>query len=252
MPRLEAEAPVFRPLAAADLRMIMSFIIHVAKDWPCLVFQHFVIKALVDAIAGGAANDTQAPLGIDRTGPKIEQFFLDCGLDMRVGANSRVPATTDFLRNVARQWGRRSGLGADHRSCRQTLATIYPSLKKGQAVLESLNTALEPDGLAVVIVSGKPQLVEKGAAGISLKAFVEKVALLDFDTVQRDIERALSSVKSDPEDAVTSACSLIEAVCRSILIELSIPLPPKKDVHGAHLGCSRTARTVPRTNGVVL
>ena len=44
------------------------------------------------------------PIGIYRSGPKIEQFFLDCGLDMRIGASSRVPATTEFLRNTAAQW----------------------------------------------------------------------------------------------------------------------------------------------------
>jgi hypothetical protein len=194
-------------------------------------FSVFVIKVLVDAITGGAGNDTQEPLGIYRSGPKIEQFFLECGLDMRVGASSRVPATTDFLRNVAQQWDGDEALGrviirvADPRD-------YLSQPEKGQAVLESLNAALEPDGLVVAIVGGKPRLMEKGAAGVSLKAFVEKVAILDFDTVQLDIARALDSVKSDPEDAVTSACSLIEAVCRSILIELSLPLPAKKDIDG--------------------
>ena len=61
---------------------------------------------------------------------------------------------------------------------------------------------------------------------------IEKTALLDFDTVQRDVERAQQSIKDDPEDAVTAACSLIEAVCRSILIELGLPLPAKKDIEG--------------------
>ena len=53
-----------------------------------------------------------------------------------------------------------------------------------------------------------------------------------IDTVQVDITRALSSAQHDPEDAVTAACSLIEAVCCSILIELKLPLPPKKDIEG--------------------
>jgi hypothetical protein len=150
---------------------------------------------------------------------------------MRVGASSRVPATTDFLRNTARQWDGNQALEriivrvADPRD-------YLAQPEKGRAVLESLNAALQPDGLAVIMVGGKPQLVEKGAAGVNLKAFAEKVALLDFDTVQRDIERALGSVKDDPEDAVTSACSLLEAVCRSILIELSLALPAKKDIDG--------------------
>jgi hypothetical protein len=55
---------------------------------------------------------------------------------------------------------------------------------------------------------------------------------LDFDTVTRDLERALASAKEDPEDAVTSACSTVESVCRSILIELNEPLPDKKDIKG--------------------
>ena len=60
-------------------------------------FSPFVIKALVDTITGGAGNDSSPAIGIYGSGPKIEQFFLDCGLDMRIGASSRVPATTDFL-----------------------------------------------------------------------------------------------------------------------------------------------------------
>ena len=60
-----------------------------------------------------------------------------------------------------------------------------------------------------------------GAAGI-----------LNFDTVSRDLERALGSANDDPEDAVTAACSTIESVCRSILIELSLGLPEKKDIKG--------------------
>lgn len=35
-----------------------------------------------------------------------------------------------------------------------------------------------------------------------------------------------------PEDAVTAACSLIESVCRSILAELELPMPAKKDIDG--------------------
>lgn len=53
---------------------------------------------------------------------------------------------------------------------------------------------------------------------------------MNFDTVSRDLERALTSAKEDPEDAVTSACSTVESVCRSILIELGEGLPDKKDI----------------------
>lgn len=46
------------------------------------------------------------------------------------------------------------------------------------------------------------------------------------------MERALGSSKGDPEDAVTAACSVVESVCRSILVELGDGLPDKKDIKG--------------------
>jgi Abortive infection C-terminus len=91
---------------------------------------------------------------------------------------------------------------------------------------------LQADGLAITIVNGKPQLTTKLLAGVVVSGFVQTAALLDFDTVQLDISRALDSAQDDPEDAVTAACSLIESVCRSILIELNLPLPAKKDIDG--------------------
>lgn len=77
-----------------------------------------------------------------------------------------------------------------------------------------------------------PQLVSKQGTTIAISALAEKTRLLDFDTVQRDISRALASAADDPEDATTAASSLIESVCRSILIELNLPLPAKKDIDG--------------------
>ncbi len=47
----------------------------------------------------------------------------------------------------------------------------------------------------------------------------------NFDTVLREIDRANRNIDTDPEDALTSACALIECVCRSILVELDLPLP---------------------------
>ena len=65
-----------------------------------------------------------------------------------------------------------------------------------------------------------------------LSALSDTANTLDFDTVSRDLERALASAKHDPEDAVTAACSTVESVCRSILIESAQPLPDKKDIKG--------------------
>jgi hypothetical protein len=35
---------------------------------------------------------------------------------------------------------------------------------------------------------------------------------------------------TDPEGAITAACSMVESVCRCILQEMDLPLPAKKDI----------------------
>ena len=133
---------------------------------------------------------------------------------MSIGAGSRVPATIDCLRQVAQDYE------ADEKLTLLLVRVADPrnylaAPEKGQAVID-----------------GKPLLIPGQLAGVVVSAFVHKAALLDFDTVQLDISRAIASAKDDPENAVTAACSLIESVCRSILIELNLPLPAKKDIDG--------------------
>lgn len=196
-------------------------------------FSPFVIKALVDTITGGAGNDNSPAIGLYRSGPKIEQFFLDCGLDMRIGANSRVPATTDFLRRTANHYDGQGDVYITRiieKVCDPREYLAEPD--RAVAVREHLNKALGADELAVVIVGGKAVLTRRQSSGIIVEPFIQKVETLDFDTVQMEIARALPNLQDDPEDAVTAACSLIEAVCRSILIELALPLPPRKDIDG--------------------
>jgi len=191
-------------------------------------FSPFIIGALSEVITAGSGNDPTPSVGLYRSGPKIQQFFLDCGINMSIGNGSRVPAATEALRGVSHD---------DAIITRVILRVADPrdylsQPEKGLAVIERLNAALEADGFAVTIVNGKPQLVTRGTAGVVVAAFAEKTALLDFDTVQRDIARALASAADDPEDAATAACSLIESVCRSILVELNLALPVKKDIDG--------------------
>lgn len=74
------------------------------------------------------------------------------------------------------------------------------------------------------------QQIEATKTSPVLKTLSGKAEYVSFDTVARDLDRALQSAKDDPEDAVTAACSTVESVCRSILVELNEPLPDKKDV----------------------
>lgn len=171
------------------------------------------------------------PIGIYRSGSKIEQFFLDCGIDMQIGVTSRVPATTEALRNVLQRYD------ADEAMKRIILKVCDPreylsDPDRAAAVRDHINAALQPDGLLVTVAAGRAVLTGAPGAAVIIEPFLAKVQKIDFDTVQVEIARALPSVREDPEDAVTAACSLIEAVCRSILIELGLPLPSKKDIEG--------------------
>ncbi len=196
-------------------------------------FSPFIIKSLVDAITGGAGQgpDMEVPIGIYRSGPKLVQFFLDCGLNLEIGPVSRVPATTDLLRAAAsRPDGEEVIKRVMLKVCDPREYLREPD--KAAAVREHVNRALEPEGLALVLVGGRVHLTERTASRTIVEPFASKVAILNFDTVQVEIARALLNLTDDPEDAVTAACSLIEAVCRSILIEMNLPLPPRKDIEG--------------------
>jgi Abortive infection C-terminus len=72
--------------------------------------------------------------------------------------------------------------------------------------------------------------IEAGFAQPVLGSLSGAVEILNFDTVSRDLERALASAQRDPEDAVTAACATVESVCRSILLEVGESLPDKKDI----------------------
>jgi len=53
-----------------------------------------------------------------------------------------------------------------------------------------------------------------------------KSAEWTLDTIERDFARAFESVDSDPEAAITASCSMLESLCRSILVARQIE-PPK-------------------------
>lgn len=100
------------------------------------------------------------------------------------------------------------------------------------AVLDYINQALRFDGFELQLHRTKVRMVVAGDAPPVVAALSGVAETISFDTVTLDLDRALGSVDADPEDAITAACSTIESVCRSILIELRLPLPSKKDISG--------------------
>ncbi|MEO1555853.1 MAG: abortive infection family protein [Pseudomonadota bacterium] len=72
--------------------------------------------------------------------------------------------------------------------------------------------------------------IEGGQASPALSRLTNQAAVLNLDTISRDIDRAMAAVEADPESAVTSACSTVESVCRSIIVATGQTLPARRDI----------------------
>lgn len=187
------------------------------------------IDALADIITGGPGlGSGPPPIGVYRSGPQIEKFMRACNVDFRV-SGSRVPSLVSCLLEINNSYEPEKVLpriieaAADPRDF-----TKEPG--RHAAVLDHLNRVLRYDDFELQQQGLRVRLVVAGHATPVVEQLSGMVETISFDTVQRDLDRALASIEADPEDA--AACSTIESVCRSILIELGEPLPTKKDVQG--------------------
>jgi hypothetical protein len=195
-------------------------------------FSTFTIEALVEVISGGTGmGPTEPPIGIYRSKSEIDGFLMGCGIDPSHGTGSRLPALRECLKWAARQEN------GDELIVRAIEKVADPrnhvrEPEKTQAVIDHLNASLAPDGFEVTLLGGRTVLRRQGTDAAVVGAIAAKTATLDFGTVSRDLDRAIQNAEHDPEDAATAACATLEAVCRSILVELGLPLPAKKDVSG--------------------
>ena len=73
-----------------------------------------------------------------------------------------------------------------------------------QAVIDYLNARLAYDSLELQRQAIRVRLGMPGRSASVIDALVSAVVVIDFDTVNRDLERALASAETDPEDTVTS------------------------------------------------
>lgn len=154
---------------------------------------------------------------------------MHANLMLRIGNGSRVPTLTGFLVEQMNE------SGGDHRLAKLIELVADPREyvefpDRAQAVMDYLNRFLIHDSLELVTTNGLPKLRVRGSVSLVVDAFATKTAALDFDAVRREVDRALESAERDPPVAVTAACVIIETVCRSILAELKIEAPAKRDV----------------------
>jgi hypothetical protein len=190
------------------------------------------IEALALVISGGSGNSSAPPIGLYRSGPKLESYMRSCGVIMQVGSGSRVPALVSTI------------IGTMNAGNSQALKTIIERAAdprdfvgqddKLKSVLSYLNRYLVHDGYELQQQSINVRLVRAGTSAPVVEALADALQTIDFDTVQRDLQRALTSAETDPEDAVTAACSVIESLCRSVLCELELPMPTQLDIKGLY------------------
>jgi hypothetical protein len=73
------------------------------------------------------------------------------------------------------------------------------------------------------------KITEKGLSG-AIKTLAELLKIHPIEAVEHEIERAIAQVNSDPPGALTAACSLVEAVRKTILEVDGISLPTDQSI----------------------
>lgn len=190
------------------------------------------IDALAQVISGGGGNDTTPSTGIYRSGPKIESFMRGCNVSMSIGSGSRLPTLVEALERANRKGDETILRTIAERAADPRDFLDEPA--KHRAVIEHLNARLRYDRLELQHIGHRVRLRQAGQSSAVLDALAGTVQVIDFDTVQHDLDRALQNVDSDPEDAVTAACSIVESICRSILVELGLQMSAHKDMQGLY------------------
>ena len=69
-----------------------------------------------------------------------------------------------------------------------------------------------------------------GGVGAPSQTLEEILRKRDFAAVEKEFQRALKSVESDPPAAVTAACAIIEALCKVYIEEEKLEMPSKQTV----------------------
>lgn len=192
-------------------------------------FSPQTIAALTEIVTGGSGGAAASPIGLYRSGPKLELFFSTLNLDLHIGASSRVPAVRTLLMEANRRPDGQEVIG-------QVIEAVVDARDflddpdRHIAVVDYLNKRLSYDKHQLRKRNQQYRLINMAANAQITQALRAKVEDLDLDSVQRDFERAVEQAEADPEGAITSACSTIESVCKCLLDHMEKPYPSKQDV----------------------
>jgi hypothetical protein len=184
------------------------------------------IDALAECITGGSAWNDTPPIGLYRSGYEIVQFFRSVGYDVSF-YGSRVPFTQDMLNETNhKENGFERIVHITERLLDPRDYVVHKD--KLEKVVNYLNEYLKYDGFELSRIGLTYCLVESGGTAPVTEMFSSTA--LSLPNVKTDFERALSDIDSDPEGAITSACSTLESVAKSILDGLVKPYPKDQSI----------------------
>lgn len=96
-------------------------------------------------------------------------------------------------------------------------------IKAGQ---ERINKALARDQLSYQL---NGQIVLAGA-NPTTKTLTDYLKGGDFTSVEKEFDRALIHINTDPHASITAACSIIEALCKTYIETFELPMPSNQTV----------------------
>jgi hypothetical protein len=207
------------------------------------IFSPQYIDALAECITGGSGFSTAPSIGIYRSGYEIVRFFRSLDYYINSLEGSRVPFTQDLLNRINHK---ENGFEQIiHITERLLDPRDYIGREdKLENVANYLNKYLQYDGFELTKIGATYHLIEAGGTAPVTELF-GKATYLTLPNVKADFERAISCIDSDPEGAITSACSTVESVAKSILDDLAKPYPKDQSIQPLVLTTLRELKLAP-------
>jgi hypothetical protein len=69
-------------------------------------------------------------------------------------------------------------------------------------------------------------------ATLPSRSLKEIISGLDLPSVNEEFERALATVERSPREAVSAACNILEAICKTYIEDEGLEMPHKQDLQG--------------------
>ncbi|MFL5280289.1 MAG: hypothetical protein ACJ8AW_04660, partial [Rhodopila sp.] len=151
------------------------------------------IEALTLVISGGSGNDSTPPIGIYRSGPKLESYMRSCGVMMHVGSGSRLPTLTNAIIETMNIGNVKSLKAIIERAADPRDFIEQP--EKLARVLAHLNSYLVHDGYELQQQGSNARLVKAGTSAPVITSLTDTLQTIDFDTVNATLSAPLQAPK---------------------------------------------------------